>query len=456
MDRYTCFDTASLLSYPFRVALGDYLPTKKSPYDGLEQFHPVQEAGYSYGLIAPFDDSCEAPLHSLERLAEIMFFPKHMLSILNSPYYLVRFREFLLEECPHSLQMLTYYSNTQQVGESFNLALQRRVQEAPQVLTAEELPVFITSRFQKTSDRLAKVFCLTDPSQKTIRLSLRQKVRSPVWWLFSAESVLTKHQIEFHRTTQYGTDYVLGRNCRFFQGPKTNPNRLRRIKDALEAGKHHSELFLNYHHDSSPFTNILRCAPLCDSQGTVRTEAGYPPEKDGVTKEVVYSHEFRELSELFSPRELEVTHEVGGNLFSPVPSVKDQNWQGRSRACSTADTIETDALRERDIKTTLFRGFPSLRIWFTSPSLQIPGILQPSFLSRIGSDASVWDELLDALMAGHNVTAQIKWVTRFNLQGRDRWSTATIIACRSRTISLDGRSVVGWQMEHQQQLKGEI
>ncbi|KAB8236629.1 uncharacterized protein BDW43DRAFT_308306 [Aspergillus alliaceus] len=386
MDRYTCFDTASLLSYPFRVALGDYPPTKahlfllsapkrrekpgkchhqqptrfhqnplpklhdprtstparKSPYDGLEQFHPVQEAGYSYGLIAPFDDSCEAPLHSLERLAEIMFFPKHMLSILNSPYYLVRFREFLLEECPHSLQMLTYYSNT------------RKALKAIETRTfwfdAPSMCLQSPSRPQNKSGKVS-IWHSSVASRKHHKCLQLKNCR-----YLSQDNPIVFASEKFHRTTQYETDYVLGRNCRFFQGPKTNPNRLRRIKDALEAGKHRSELFLNYHHDGSPFTNILQCAPLCDSQGTVRTEAGYPPEKDGVTKEVVYSHEFRELSELFSPRELEVTHEVGGNLFSPVPSVKDQNWQGRSRACSTADTIETDALRERDIKTTLFRG----------------------------------------------------------------------------------------------------
>lgn len=51
--------------------------------------------------------------------------------------------------------------------------------------------------------------------------------------------------LEFHRTTQYGMDYVLGRNCRFLQGPKTNPNSVRRIREALKAGRHHSELFLN-------------------------------------------------------------------------------------------------------------------------------------------------------------------------------------------------------------------
>lgn len=50
---------------------------------------------------------------------------------------------------------------------------------------------------------------------------------------------------EFHRTTQYGMDYVLGRNCRFLQGPQTNKNSVRRIREAIQAGWHHSELFLN-------------------------------------------------------------------------------------------------------------------------------------------------------------------------------------------------------------------
>lgn len=185
-----------------------------NPWDGSDQFHPVQEAGCSYDLIVPFDDSCEAPLHSLERLADIMFSPEHMLSILNNPRYLARFREFLLEERPRSLELLTYYLNTRkalkaieyanalvrcavdlppqtitvtgQVGESCNPALQRRVHEALQALTDEELPAFITSRcigitsrvveervrgtlprkFQGTSDALAEVFCLTDPSRR--------------------------------------------------------------------------------------------------------------------------------------------------------------------------------------------------------------------------------------------------------------------------------------------------
>lgn len=40
-------------------------------------------------------------------------------------------------------------------------------------------------------------------------------------------------------------DYVLGRNCRFLQGPQTNPNSVRRLREAIRDGRHHSELFLN-------------------------------------------------------------------------------------------------------------------------------------------------------------------------------------------------------------------
>jgi len=50
---------------------------------------------------------------------------------------------------------------------------------------------------------------------------------------------------EFHRTTQYGVSYAIGRNCRFLQGPKTNRSSIARFKKASAEGKDHSEVFLN-------------------------------------------------------------------------------------------------------------------------------------------------------------------------------------------------------------------
>lgn len=219
-----------------------------------------------------------------------MFCSDHMLTILDNPRYLSRFREFLAQERPNSLLTLTYYLNAsksvkaieyanalvrlavdvptigietaqQPVGPTVNMALEKRVQAALDALTAEELPAFITSscinitskvveervrgtlpeKFQGTADALAEVFCLTDPSRpdNPIIFASGGTFKSACWFVH----VLTES--EFHRTTQYGMDYVLGRNCRFLQGPKTNPNSVRRIREALDAGRHHSELFLN-------------------------------------------------------------------------------------------------------------------------------------------------------------------------------------------------------------------
>lgn len=39
--------------------------------------------------------------------------------------------------------------------------------------------------------------------------------------------------------------YVIGRNCRFLQGPRTNPFSVERFRKACAAGKESCEVFLN-------------------------------------------------------------------------------------------------------------------------------------------------------------------------------------------------------------------
>lgn len=46
-------------------------------------------------------------------------------------------------------------------------------------------------------------------------------------------------------------------------------------------------------------------------------------------------------------------------------------------------------------------------------------------MARIGSSSAVKDELTQAMMHGRSVTARIKWVTRFNTEGRHRWVHCT-------------------------------
>lgn len=73
----------------------------------------------------------------------------------------------------------------------------------------------------------------------------------------------------------------------------------------------------------------------------------------------------------------------------------------------------------------LIRPYPSLRILFASPTLRVPGILQSHFLSKIGGSTRVQDELATALAEGRGVTAKVRWVSKADEEGRNRWIHCT-------------------------------
>lgn len=73
----------------------------------------------------------------------------------------------------------------------------------------------------------------------------------------------------------------------------------------------------------------------------------------------------------------------------------------------------------------LVRPYPNLRILFASPSLRVPGILQSPFMAKIGGSNRVREELTQALADGRGVTAKVKWVSKNDLEGRNRWIHCT-------------------------------
>ncbi len=72
---------------------------------------------------------------------------------------------------------------------------------------------------------------------------------------------------EFEQQTGYTADEVIGRNCRFMQGPETNPHAVAAIREAIEARATFTIDLLNYRKDGTPFMNRLRIRPLFDAQG---------------------------------------------------------------------------------------------------------------------------------------------------------------------------------------------
>ena len=73
----------------------------------------------------------------------------------------------------------------------------------------------------------------------------------------------------FCRLTGYPRDAVVGRNCRFLQGPGTDADSVRRIRKAVRAGESIEIDIRNYRADATPFWSRLSIAPVRDETGQV-------------------------------------------------------------------------------------------------------------------------------------------------------------------------------------------
>lgn len=78
----------------------------------------------------------------------------------------------------------------------------------------------------------------------------------------------------FLTLTGYALESVLGRNCRFLQGPRTDPKAVAKIRKAVDEGYDTSVCLLNYRIDGSTFYNQFFVAPLRDGQGNVVNYVG--------------------------------------------------------------------------------------------------------------------------------------------------------------------------------------
>lgn len=78
----------------------------------------------------------------------------------------------------------------------------------------------------------------------------------------------------FLNLTGYTLDQVLGRNCRFLQGPETDPKAVEKIRKSIEEGTDMSVCLLNYRVDGTTFWNQFFIAALRDAAGNITNYVG--------------------------------------------------------------------------------------------------------------------------------------------------------------------------------------
>jgi phosphoserine phosphatase RsbU/P len=73
----------------------------------------------------------------------------------------------------------------------------------------------------------------------------------------------------FEQVTGYSREEALGYNCRFLQGPDTDPKAAETIRKAIREQRGCVVEILNYRKDGTPFWNRLTITPVYDAAGTV-------------------------------------------------------------------------------------------------------------------------------------------------------------------------------------------
>jgi PAS domain S-box-containing protein len=74
----------------------------------------------------------------------------------------------------------------------------------------------------------------------------------------------------FQSLTGYGRDEIIGRNCRFLQGPDTDKAGVTKVRQAIERGSDVDVDLLNYRKDGSTFWNALYLSPVRNDDGKIQ------------------------------------------------------------------------------------------------------------------------------------------------------------------------------------------
>jgi PAS domain S-box-containing protein len=85
----------------------------------------------------------------------------------------------------------------------------------------------------------------------------------------------------FTELTGFAKDDILGRNCRFLQGPATDESKIAKIREAIKMGEDISVTMINYKADGTPFWNNLFVASLRDAENNVVNYIGVLVEVQG-------------------------------------------------------------------------------------------------------------------------------------------------------------------------------
>nr|6QQH_A Chain A, Phototropin-2 [Arabidopsis thaliana]6QQI_A Chain A, Phototropin-2 [Arabidopsis thaliana]6QQJ_A Chain A, Phototropin-2 [Arabidopsis thaliana]6QQK_A Chain A, Phototropin-2 [Arabidopsis thaliana]6QSA_A Chain A, Phototropin-2 [Arabidopsis thaliana]6S45_A Chain A, Phototropin-2 [Arabidopsis thaliana]6S46_A Chain A, Phototropin-2 [Arabidopsis thaliana]8A2V_A Chain A, Phototropin-2 [Arabidopsis thaliana]8A2W_A Chain A, Phototropin-2 [Arabidopsis thaliana]8A2W_B Chain B, Phototropin-2 len=74
----------------------------------------------------------------------------------------------------------------------------------------------------------------------------------------------------FLELTEYSREEILGRNCRFLQGPETDQATVQKIRDAIRDQREITVQLINYTKSGKKFWNLFHLQPMRDQKGELQ------------------------------------------------------------------------------------------------------------------------------------------------------------------------------------------
>jgi PAS domain S-box-containing protein len=147
--------------------------------------------------------------------------------------------------------------------------------------------------------------------------ALAQSIRlSPIATVLSnprlPDNPIVAANAAFCALTGYEEAEIVGRNCRFLAGPKTEPWLTERIRQTLRDLRPSLTEILNYRKDGSPFRNAVLIAPLFGADGEVAWFLGSQVEVEAGSGAPLALRQRRasDLVATLSPRQRQVLGEM--------------------------------------------------------------------------------------------------------------------------------------------------
>lgn len=160
----------------------------------------------------------------------------------------------------------------------------------------------------------------------------------------------------FQQITGYDENEILGRNCRFLQGPETDPETVAEMRRGIDANEQVSVELVNYRVNGRRFWNRVDVAPVFDD-GDLVNFVGFQTD---VTDRTIRDQRLAVLNRVLRHNlrnDMSVVHGYAEQLLDRIDDPTDREYLSEIQSAARNLTELSDAVH--DVETTL-RGMRSV------------------------------------------------------------------------------------------------